>query len=51
MTASLSAYSLSNRNGVRFYLRNFPAHAGGMTPKMKFENNYNNSINNTQNEI
>ncbi|MHB1664837.1 MAG: hypothetical protein ACYCT7_06195 [bacterium] len=28
MTASLSAYSLVNRNGVRFYLRNFPAYAG-----------------------
>ncbi|MHB1646036.1 MAG: hypothetical protein EVG15_03220 [Candidatus Acididesulfobacter diazotrophicus] len=28
MTASLSAYSLVNRNGMRFYLRNFPACAG-----------------------
>ena len=28
MTASLSAYSLVNRNSVRFYLRNFPAEAG-----------------------
>ncbi|MHB1645218.1 MAG: hypothetical protein ACYCSW_01735 [bacterium] len=28
MTASLSAYSLVNRNGVRFYLRNFSAFAG-----------------------
>ncbi|MHB1646638.1 MAG: hypothetical protein ACYCSW_09055 [bacterium] len=28
MTASLSPYSLVNRNGMRFYLRNFPAFAG-----------------------
>ncbi|MHB1664907.1 MAG: hypothetical protein ACYCT7_06565 [bacterium] len=28
MTAPLSAYSLVNRNGVRLYLRNFPAFAG-----------------------
>ncbi|MHB1646322.1 MAG: hypothetical protein EVG15_04830 [Candidatus Acididesulfobacter diazotrophicus] len=42
MTASLSAYSIANRNVVRFYLRNFPAYTG-MTPdrlKIKYSQSH-----------
>ncbi|MHB1664384.1 MAG: hypothetical protein ACYCT7_03855 [bacterium] len=41
-TASLPAYSLSNRNGMLFYLRNFPAFEGITLRVFKFSPECNN---------